>query len=149
MSDTTNFLETSRRIMKLRESVLKKICDQYELTMIQGNIITFLYNNPGKDTATDIVELRMLSKGNVSRAVEELIQKKLLKRELDKKDRRVIHLLLLPSVDEIIEQIKKEQEKFQKEIYRGFSEEEMEIYLKLNERMRKNILYMTKGESKE
>ena len=42
--------------------MLKEICGAYHLTMIEANIISFLYNNPGKDTAGDIVELRMLSR---------------------------------------------------------------------------------------
>ena len=71
--------------------MLKDICNNYQLTIIEATIISFLYNNPGKDTAADIVELRMLSKGNVSQAVESLIQKSLLKREQDKEDRRKIH----------------------------------------------------------
>ena len=57
----------------------------------------FLYNNPGKDTAADITELRMLSKGNVSQAVESLIQKGSAKDgPLTRLDRRKIHLSLLP-----------------------------------------------------
>ena len=38
-------------------------------------IISFLYNNPEKDTAADIAELRMLPKRNISKAVESLIKK--------------------------------------------------------------------------
>ena len=66
MAQTTDFLMYFRRIIKLHESMLKEICETYQLTMIEANIISFLYNNPGRDTARDIVELRMLSKGNVS-----------------------------------------------------------------------------------
>ena len=80
MAQTTDFLMYFRRIIKLHESMLKEICETYQLTMIEANIISFLYNNPGRDTARDIVELRMLSKGNVSQAVESLIQKGMLKR---------------------------------------------------------------------
>lgn len=68
MAQTTDFLMYFRRIIKLHESMLKEICETYQLTMIEANIISFLYNNPGRDTARDIVELRMLSKGNVSQA---------------------------------------------------------------------------------
>ena len=55
--------------------MLKAICEEYRLTLIEATIISFLHNNPAKNTAADIVELRMLSKGNVSQAVESLIQK--------------------------------------------------------------------------
>lgn len=67
-----------RRIMKLHDGMLKEICAKYQLTPIEAKIIRFLYNNPEKNTATDIVELRMLQKGNVSAAVESLVNKSLL-----------------------------------------------------------------------
>lgn len=91
--------------------------------MIEANIISFLYNNPGKDTAGDIVELRMLSKGNVSTAVEALIQKHLIEREQDKTDRRRIHLYLLPAAEPITNRISEIREQFSEEILFGFSEE--------------------------
>ena len=69
MSRVTGFLMNIRRIMKLHDGMLKEICAKYQLTPIEAKIIRFLYNNPEKDTATDIVELRMLQKGNVSAAV--------------------------------------------------------------------------------
>lgn len=71
----TDFLAHIRLTMKLQEQMLKNICETWQLTITEGKVISFLYNNPGKDTAADITELRMLSKGNVSQAVESLIQK--------------------------------------------------------------------------
>ena len=46
----------------------------------------------------DIVERRMLPKGNVSAGVETLVQKGLLMRRQDQTDRRKIHLSLLRCV---------------------------------------------------
>lgn len=70
-----------RSLFRLYDKMLKKVCTEHDLTVIEADIISFLQNNPGKDTAADIVELRMLSKGAVSKAVESLIQKSLLERE--------------------------------------------------------------------
>ena len=58
--------------------MLKRVCTEHDLTLVEADIISFLQNNPEKDTAADIVELRMLSKGAVSKGVEALIQKSLL-----------------------------------------------------------------------
>ena len=80
----TDFLAHIRLTMKLQEQMLKNICETWQLTITEGKVISFLYNNPGKDTAADITELRMLSKGNVSQAVESLIQKGLLKRTAER-----------------------------------------------------------------
>ena len=101
----TDFLTHIRLTMKLQEQMLKKICEKWQLTITEGKVIAFLYNNPQKDTAADITELRMLSKGNVSQAVENLIQKGFLKRTVDEMDRRKIHLSLLSEADDITKSI--------------------------------------------
>ena len=138
MRNTTNFLTNFRRTIKLYDTMLKEICGAYHLTMIEANIISFLYNNPGKDTAGDIVELRMLSKGNVSTAVEALIQKHLIEREQDKTDRRRIHLYLLPAAEPITNRISEIREQFSEEILFGFSEEERKQFEVLNDRLWEN-----------
>ena len=138
MRNTTNFLTNFRRTIKLYDTMLKEICGAYHLTMIEANIISFLYNNPGKDTAGDIVELRMLSKGNVSTAVETLIQKHLIEREQDKTDRRRIHLYLLPAAESITNRISEIREQFSEEILFGFSEEERKQFEVLNDRLWEN-----------
>lgn len=138
MRNTTNFLTNFRWTIKLYDTMLKEICGAYHLTMIEANIISFLYNNPGKDTAGDIVELRMLSKGNVSTAVEALIQKHLIEREQDKTDRRRIHLYLLPAAEPITNRISEIREQFSEEILFGFSEEERKQFEVLNDRLWEN-----------
>ena len=60
--NSTHFLVQFRQLNKLYECMLKEICGRHKLTLIETTIISFLYNNPGRDTAADIVELRMLSK---------------------------------------------------------------------------------------
>ena len=138
MRNTTNFLTNFRRTIKLYDTMLKEICGAYHLTMIEANIISFLYNNPGKDTAGDIVELRMLSKGNVSTAVEALIQKHLIEWEQDKTDCRRIHLYLLPAAEPITNRISEIREQFSEEILFGFSEEERKQFEVLNDRLWEN-----------
>lgn len=122
--NSTHFLVQFRQLNKLYECMLKEICRRHKLTLIETTIISFLYNNPGRDTAADIVELRMLSKGNVSQAVELLIQKSLLKRIPDENDRRRIHLELLPDAIPITNEIDTIKETFRTELFHGFSKEE-------------------------
>ena len=59
-----------RCVTKLYEQCLENIRGEYGLSQIEIAIIGFLYNNPGKDTAAEMVELRRLPKGNVSQGVE-------------------------------------------------------------------------------
>ena len=73
-STTTDFLSSIRQITRLHEAMLRDLCERYHLTLSEAAILSFLHNNPGKDTAADIVELRGLKKSNVSPAVECLYQ---------------------------------------------------------------------------
>ena len=138
MARTTDFLVTIRRIIKLYDNMLKGVCQQYQLSLIEANIISFLYNNPGKDTAGDIVELRMLAKGNVSQAVEALIRKSLLQRRQDNVDRRKIHLSLLPAADPITRDMDTIRQQFHEEVFRGFSTEEIAFFEQVNGRIMEN-----------
>ena len=94
MTTAAEFLLHIRRVIRLYESLNRQVCDTWHITQIETDIIAFLKNNPEKDTARDIVEFRMLQKGNVSQAVEDLIQKGFLARRPDERDRRRIHLSL-------------------------------------------------------
>ena len=136
--NSTHFLVQFRQLNKLYECMLNEICRRHKLTLIETTIISFLYNNPGRDTAADIVELRMLSKGNVSQAVELLIQKSLLKRIPDENDRRRIHLELLPDAIPITNEIDTIKETFRTELFHGFSKEEEEQLEFLNRKLMEN-----------
>lgn len=140
MKDNSNIWAGIRKSIKLYESMLKCVCDKYHLSGIEADIISFLQHNPGKDTAMDMVELRILSKGSVSKAVEALIQKSILRRHQDKYDRRIIHLELLPQANPILESIEEVQEKFWKVVFRGFTKQEQELYEEFNSRIFKNTL---------
>ena len=135
-----DFLFNISRIVKLHESMLKSVCEEHSLTLIEAKVISFLHNNPGRDTAADIAELRMLKKSNVSQAVEILFQKSMISREQDKSDRRKIHLSLTPNSAPIVRSIDDLWEKFKKEIFMGISDEELESFENVNNKMQKNII---------
>lgn len=138
MNPPTEMLTTIRQTIKFYESLLKNVCREYGLTQIEANIISFLHNNPGRDTAADIVELRMLPKGNVSQGVEALIQKSLLQRRQDDSDRRRMHLTLTPKALPVVEQIEACKEQFSVQLFAGFSPEERDTYTRLHQRIVEN-----------
>lgn len=139
MSYTTEFLVNLREIVRKHEKLLKEICRDYQMTLTEAAVISFLHNNPGKDTAADIVELRRLQKSNVSIAVEALYQRNMLDRCQDREDRRKIHLALTKQAAPVVEAVDRLQEKFWEDIFRGFSAEEIEIFHSLNRKIKENI----------
>ena len=94
---------------------------------------------PTKDTAGDIAELRMLSKGNVSLAVDLLCQKGFLSKTADQTDRRKTHLSLLPSCENVTGAIDTFQSAFYHNLFDGFSLEEFQMFASLNERLASNV----------
>lgn len=135
-----------RRVSKLHEHVMKRICETYELSLLEGTVLCFLYNNPDKDTATDIVELRMLSKGNVSQAVDNLCSRQFLKRTPDATNRRKIHLSLLPAAQPVIDQLEQVIFTFRDRLFAGFTEEEIRLYTSFCERIVENTKKAMKEE---
>lgn len=148
MQTTTELFMGMRSLFRLYDRMLKKVCTEHALTIVEADIISFLQNNPEKDTAADIVELRMLSKGAVSKAVESLIQKSLLERIPDTEDRRKIHLKLNLQVGPITESIEKVRAEFVNTVLEGFTKEELEVYRDFSDRLFDNIKKAMEGSDK-
>lgn len=139
MNRAYDFLMSARLMMKLYDGMQKGLRDQYGLTGLELQVMNFLHNHPGMDTAAEIAELRGLPKGNVSVAVESLIQKSLLNRKQDEKDRRRIHLSLRPESEPIVAGIEECKELYRKAIFKGISQEELAFYDELSGRIWKNV----------
>ena len=129
-----------RRIQKLYDRHMDDIRKSFSLSRIEITIISFLHNNPGLDTAGDIAEYRMLSKGNVSQSVESLIQKGYLERFPDSKDRRRIHLSLTAHASEIVRQIDEIKRDFYQALAEGLTESEIKQYQAITDKITENVL---------
>lgn len=128
-----------RSIVRLYEKMMKSVCSTYQLSMVEVDIIAFLKNHPQKDTAADIVELRMLSKAAVSKGVDLLIRKSFLERETDHNDRRKVHLKLTKKAEPVMKDIQRTQQNFTDLLFRDFSEEDYEMYYEFRERILMNV----------
>lgn len=139
MESVTEFLAGFRRTVKRYDRCLEDIRVRYGLSQTEVTIISFLHNNPGRDTARDIVELRMLQKGNVSAGVESLIAKGLLSRTRDRNDRRRQRLRLQESAAPIVAEIEGVKGRFYRRLFDGFTEEELRQYVDMNRRLQENL----------
>ena len=137
--EATDMRLLMRGITKLYEQYLERIRGKYGLSQIEITIIGFLYNSPGKDTAAEIVELRMLPKGNVSQGVELLVKKGFLRRNTDRTDRRKVHLSLEETAIPLCNEIEKVNQSFKEQLLQGLTQQEKETYEKINRQLMKNI----------
>ena len=133
------FLSGFRRAIKSYDRCLEDIRQRYGLSQTEVTIISFLHNHPGRDSARDIVELRMLQKGNVSAGVESLMAKGLLSRTQDCGDRRRHHLRLREEAAPIVLEIEGVKERFYRALFDGFTAEELRQYADMSRRLQKNL----------
>lgn len=126
MMEINEFVTTISQFNKCYSTRINKVAEEYSITKIEADIILFLYNNPGYDTARDIVELRHIAKSYVSKAVDMLVKRGYLSSREDDKDRRISRLKLQAPAIIIAKAAKKEQEKIFKEALNGVEKQDRE-----------------------
>lgn len=92
--DTTRMLRFYRQFQKCLSGAFAPQMERTGLPLLELQVLLFLLNNPGCDTARDVVQLRGLAKSQVSAAVESLTRRDLLRRSTDPADRRIVHLAI-------------------------------------------------------
>lgn len=132
-------------LKRLLDVTARPIREKYGLSALEMDILAFLAQNPQLDTASDIVNLRLLPKANVSQAVDSMVRKGLLAREQDAKDRRQVHLHLCGKAMDWEPEIRWARTVFENVLFADFSTEERNRYAELNDRILQNAKEYLEG----
>lgn len=138
--DITEILYSVKNINDLYYNLSVKVANECGITKPEADILTFLNNNPSCDTAKDIVKLKGFSKAYVSKAVEPLILKELIKVEVDKNDRRCQHLKLTEKAKPIVIKLYNMQSEFVEKITEGIDSKDIEKYIEVMQLFSQNAL---------
>ena len=87
-------LDYSIQIRKYYARVLNERLKDLKLSPNEMNILILLSNNPSITTSTQLNVFLGVSKGLISRSVESLVKKELIRIESDVTDRRIQHIYL-------------------------------------------------------
>ena len=142
MKDLVNFMYL------LKESYLKAVtgvCQKYNLTSAEFDVLMFLANSPEYDTAKDIVEKRCIAKSHVSMSVKALEAKKYLERKYKNNNRRTVHLEICDLAKDVIRDGKAAQDNFYEIILKGFSKQDIENMKQNIDSMLKNMGQFVEG----
>ena len=139
MIDKMEYPQHFRSVVRFYEHSDREICARHTVTQTELDILAFLRSHPDLDTASAIVENRMLKKGNVSRAVDSLIRKGLLSRMPDRGDRRLIHLLLTARSKPVLSDLERSHQQVTELLFVGFTEEERTMYREMSKRIFRNV----------
>ena len=145
--ELTGYFDAMGKATKEYSRYLEPVCKRWNLTQNEMAVLLFLYNNPGRDRAADIVECRGIAKSHVSLAVSNLEQRKILTRHFEPTDRRTSHLALTEHGKEIAREGKERQRAFFHALYDGVGPEEMEQLRHLGQKIMTNIAAFGKTET--
>ena len=134
------FLIFNWKLKKMYEKMFYKLAEELQLTQNEIDVLLFLNNNSPLDTARDIARYRAMSKSMISKSVDSLYTKGYLSYEIDKMDKRCIHLKIEPVVIPIVEKLHKAQKQFFDNITYNITEEEAKIMEAVLNKMYQNII---------
>jgi len=139
----TNPLLTIRLALKRRYAhEMAEVTSRWQLTVMEADVLLFLGNNPQCDTATDMVQLRQLTKSHVSKAVEHLTEMGFIVQHRDEKNRRRIHLTLADKALPVVAEGQAAQKRFVEALTQGLSEEDKETMGRILEVVTRNAAQM-------
>ena len=118
------FWDQHKTITSCYELFTRKVCDRYQLTQMEYDILMFLHNNPKYNTAADIVKIRKSTKSHVSTSLKALENKGLIERIQSTRNKKHIEIVILNKAESIIEDGMKAQKEFAKNALDGLTEEE-------------------------
>lgn len=129
------FLALRQTLYHLYTELFEETLRQFSLTQMEADTLLFLANNPRYDTAAELVEIRCLSKSQVSASVEHLVQLGYLRRE---PEGRRMHLRLTEEAGLVVTWGRACQARFRQTLLRGVSEEEQALLQDLLNRIVEN-----------
>lgn len=113
------------RFMDAYHTVLAPLCEQTQLPPAAVDILLFLANNPGHDTAAAVCRMRGLKPSIVSFHIDRLVTEGYLLRRSVPGDRRKTMLLCTEKAAPIIAQGRVLQHSFAEQLASGLSEEDL------------------------
>lgn len=136
---TLQMMVIGRKLTNIYGSLTVPICRKYGINQSGFDVLLCCADHPQYNTARDICARRGIKSGIASVAVESLIQRGLLVSEGDPKDRRMNRLVPTEKAAPIIEEGRRMQQYFEATLKNGISEEDMETFCRVAEKLMGNI----------
>ena len=129
----------SRLLLDAYAGIMRPLSAELNMAQTAVDILMFLANNPGYDTAKDICTMRHLKPGIVSFHVEKLVQEGHLERQNVPGDRRKCRLVCTEKAASIIEKGRALQAKFMRQMTKGLEKEQIDTLVTCLETFEKNL----------
>ncbi len=109
-------------------------------TAIHGWVIRYLYDNRGRDIFQKDLEQRFSVRRSTMTSILQLMEKKgLITKEPVPHDARLKKLNLTPAAIKVEEGMKKQIDKIEQKMRVGISQEELDVFFRVTEKMAENL----------
>ena len=129
------YIISFRKAKKLYKNYIERDLSIYDLSENEIEIIMCLNRNPMKNTAKDLVEYLGLSKGMISRTIDQLVAKEILEFEKDKKDKRIYRLKISDKSNKLIKDLEVSSERFFSGLIKNVDDDRLETFTSVLEDM--------------
>ena len=133
------YFDTLKKSQQIYTRFLEPVCQMWNLTRSELDVLLFLYNNPEYDREADIVTHRGIAKSHVSMSVASLEKRGFLERHCSRSDRRAVHLVLTPEGSRVAAQGRQAQQEFFRRLYTGVDAEELNAWEVVTRKVQDNI----------
>ena len=141
-----HFWDQHKTITSYYELLAREVCDTYQLTQMEYDILMFLHSNQQYNTAADIVKIRKSTKSHVSSSLKDLEKKGLVERIQSADNKKHIEINLLSKAEPIVEAGLKAQRQFARNVLSGLSEEEKKLFISVFQKICNNANEFLKKE---
>lgn len=132
------FWDKHKTITSYYELLSGEVCDRYELTQMEYDILMFLHNNPQLNTAAEIVKIRKSTKSHVSTSLKKLENRGFVKRTQSEDNKKHIEIVLLDRAALIVEAGLNAQKQFAQDVLSGLTKEERHMCIKVFDKICNN-----------
>lgn len=133
-----------RRMKRMVETYSNEIRNQYGLKQVELDILYFIAKSEKEVTSTEICNKLFLNKGQVSKAMMNLVDGGFLVSTPDKADKRVVWFKSTKATEKIVTAFEQQQKEIGKLICEGISKEELDVFCKVSCKMLHNMDKMEK-----
>lgn len=137
--DEVELLLKGKQLKKLYKVEYQGIYDEYGLKSIEIDLIYLLSLAGEENTSRDLASFGAISKAHVSKAIESLRKKRLIRVEEDEKDRRCSHLYITEAGEKCLQDIRGIRKRMIEVLYRNITEEEKQVLADVAKKVACNI----------
>lgn len=117
---------------------------QFGLSGIQMRYLKFIHDNPGI-SQEELAGILKIDKGAVAKAIKDMVNKGYVRKTQNPEDRRAYCLCLTEKAEEIHKEGEQHRREFEKKLTEGLSEEEIETFMILLDKITRNMKKMMGG----